>query len=404
MSPDFLFTPLFDTLECLDNSESQKIILAFLSNPSLPKDANQDYRYAKEFLYSYRGSEATFSAYRRELERLLHWAWQVRKQSLTSLRRPDIENYIEFCKRPHKDWIGTEHVARFILQEGQRVINPKWRPFIVPVTAIKSYQLSQKALQAIFGILSSFYNYLIQENYAGFNPIAQIRQKSKFIRKNASQKMIVRRLSLKQWSYVLKTAEQMALENPLLHERTLFMLNALYSMYLRISELAASKRWEPQMGHFQQDSNGSWWFLTVGKGNKERMIVVSDDMLAALRRYRQNLGLSPLPLRGESLPLLPKNRGTGGITSTRQIRLIIQSCFDRAMDLLKQDGFSEEAEQLKAATVHWLRHTGISEDVKIRPREHVRDDAGHSSSLITDRYIDVELRERHASGKNKKIK
>jgi hypothetical protein len=55
------------------------------------------------------------------------------------------------------------------------------------------------------------------------------------------------------------------------------------------------------------------------------------------------------------------------------------------------------------ATVHWLRHTGISDDVKIRPREHVRDDAGHSSSAITDKYIDIELRERHRSARNKII-
>jgi len=34
----------------------------------------------------------------------------------------------------------------------------------------------------------------------------------------------------------------------------------------------------------------------------------------------------------------------------------------------------------------------------------VRDDAGHSSSAITDKYIDIELRERHLSGKNKQIK
>ena len=51
--------------------------------------------------------------------------------------------------------------------------------------------------------------------------------------------------------------------------------------------------------------------------------------------------------------------------------------------------------------VQWLRHTGISEDVKTRPREHVRDDAGHSSSAITDRYIDVELVERAKSAKKK---
>ena len=68
---------------------------------------------------------------------------------------------------------------------------------------------------------------------------------------------------------------------------------------------------------------------------------------------------------------------------------------------LEIDGFTEEAKSLIDATVHWLRHTGISDDVKIRPREHVRDDAGHSSSAITDKYIDIELRERHRSARKK---
>jgi hypothetical protein len=40
---------------------------------------------------------------------------------------------------------------------------------------------------------------------------------------------------------------------------------------------------------------------------------------------------------------------------------------------------------------------------QIRPREHVRDDAGHSSSAITDKYIDVEKRKRHKSAKGKKM-
>jgi hypothetical protein len=71
---------------------------------------------------------------------------------------------------------------------------------------------------------------------------------------------------------------------------------------------------------------------------------------------------------------------------------------------MRHEGFDEEAERLGDATVHWLRHTGISEDVKHRPREHVRDDAGHGSSAITDRYIDVERAERHASARNKIIR
>jgi hypothetical protein len=71
---------------------------------------------------------------------------------------------------------------------------------------------------------------------------------------------------------------------------------------------------------------------------------------------------------------------------------------------MKNEGFFEDADRLEAATVHWLRHTGISEDVKSRPREHVRDDAGHGSSAITDRYIDVERAERHATAKSKIIR
>jgi integrase len=157
------------------------------------------------------------------------------------------------------------------------------------------------------------------------------------------------------------------------------------------------------MGDFERDLEGNWWFRTVGKGNKERQISVSDNMLLALKRFRRSRGLGDLPAPGESSPLIHKTRGQGGITSTRQIRCIVQQCFDRAVQAMDKDGFSEEAAQLGAATVHWLRHTGISEDVKSRPREHVRDDAGHGSSAITDRYIDVQLTERHASAKRKVI-
>lgn len=64
---------------------------------------------------------------------------------------------------------------------------------------------------------------------------------------------------------------------------------------------------------------------------------------------------------------------------------MVQSYFDRAAIELEKLGEQEEANVLKTETVHWLRHTGISEDVKHRPREHVRDAAGHSSGAITDK-------------------
>jgi len=91
------------------------------------------------------------------------------------------------------------------------------------------------------------------------------------------------------------------------------------------------------------------------------------------------------------------------MSDTAPIRRLVQVCFDLAAETLRMNNQQEEADSLGAATVHWLRHTGISEDVKTRPREHVRDDAGHSSSATTDRYIDVELQARHESAQNKTI-
>ena len=301
-------------------------------------------------------------------------------------------------------------VSRFTTKDGAPIPNPEWRPFIakIPKKAFQdgerptkaSFELSQQGIKQIFAILGSFYNALIQEEVTEVNPVVQIRQKSKFIRKTPTAPMI-RRLSDKQWQMVLETTKQLAEQNPIKHKRTLFMLQMLYSMYLRISELAASKRWSPKMSDFFRDTNEDWWFKTVGKGNKMRQIAVSAEMLEALKHYREYLGYTPLPAPDDQEPLVKKEKGKGAMQSTRVINQLIQTCFDAAVEKLRAQDENEEAEMLRSATVHWLRHTGISDDVKHRPREHVRDDAGHSSSAITDRYIDIELKDRANTARGK---
>lgn len=391
----------FDTLEEMPNPFKNPVTSLSHLAIDAAQEAIEDYQYAAEFIFSYRGSPDTFSTYRREIEHFLHWCLLVSKKSLKQIVREDIETYVEFARQPPGNWVGDKNVPRFLLRQGERRPNPDWRPYVKK--AGTEFVVSQAALQSLFSVLSSFFNFLIQENYVAANPVAQIRQKSKFLRKQQGQGKI-RRLSPLQWDFVIETAESMAEKQPEVHERTLFIMNALFALYLRISELVDTSRWQPQMGHFQADQEGNWWFLTVGKGNKEREISVSDAMLEALKRYRLSRGLPSLPTPGESTPLIHKTRGKGGIGSTRQIRGIVQKCFDAAAEKMRREGFVEDAERLGAATVHWLRHTGISEDVKHRPREHVRDDAGHGSSAITDRYIDVERAERHASARQKTIK
>lgn len=400
--------PLFDTIQQFNEQ---------INLPNQKKSEQifdlTDYETAIQFLKQYNGNQATFNCYRREVERVLHWSWLINKKSLLTLTRDNIEQYIKFCEHPPLTWIGTKKVARFINLAGLRQANPEWRPFVATTSKanfkidnqidINNFKLSQKALKEIFVVLGSFYNFAMQENKTNYNPVASIKQKSKYLTKQQSASP-VRRLSEQQWQTVLTITNKLADDKPEKYERSLFVISALYFLYLRVSELAASKRWSPQMNHFHQDSYGNWWFTTVGKGNKQRNIAVNQAMLNALIRWRQYLNFSPkLPTPLDISPLLPKLKGFGNISDTKTIYQITQDCFDHTVNYFKNNHHLEDAENLATASAHWLRHTGISDDINKhgRPIAHVRDDAGHSSILTTDRYNDIVLLERHESAQEK---
>ena len=78
----------------LDNLEN----IAEQQPPALP-DAKKDFELAVNFLKQYYGSEATFTAYRREMERMLQWSWLIAGKTILKLKRADIEEYIKFCQK-----------------------------------------------------------------------------------------------------------------------------------------------------------------------------------------------------------------------------------------------------------------------------------------------------------------
>lgn len=90
------------------------------------------------------------------------------------------------------------------------------------------------------------------------------------------------------------------------------------------------------------------------------------------------------------------------VTATEVVRRILQPCFNKAAEILSVT-HPDESDGLREVTVHWLRHTAISEDVKRRPLNHVRDDAGHESINTTNRYINTLHRERHKTARDKPI-
>lgn len=375
-------------------------------------DALEDFKFAKAFLVSKcRRNESTYNLFRGEVERYLLWSWCVNKRSVVTNRRSDLEAYIDFVHKPPTNWISLSIYRRFIDTGDTKSINEDWRPFAVKASKLQrqngaqitvaDYSCSQDALLSTFAVLNVFYDYLVAEDYAFGNAVASVKKDSPYLIKNTSVTEI-RRLSELQWEYILETNKAIADENPA-HERTLFIVAILKSLYLRISELSERPNWTPVMSHFWRDIEGNHWLKVFGKGAKLRDVTVPESFLPYLERYRLSRDLVGFPANNELSPLVHKLKGSGGMTS-RQLRRIVQQAFDFAYEKMVSDGFSQEAQALKEATTHWLRHTGASIDIDHRPLKHMADELGHASMGTTDKvYIQSDHLERAATGKDRSV-
>ncbi|GAB3097910.1 tyrosine-type recombinase/integrase [Aestuariicella hydrocarbonica] len=399
--------PLFDSaLHFTRLSKHQQFssvspdVEAFVTDLAIT-NALDDYRHTKAFLTSYsRKSTETYDKFRGDAERLLLWAWLIQKKSVAELRRQDLEDFIDFVMKPPADWVAETTHRRFLDKDGLRLPNPLWRPF--RKIASGSGRLNNKSLQGLYSNLSVYFQYLMEEDYALGNPVSVVKKNCKYLIDNAAIKK-PKRLSELQWQTLLDTSERLAISDPI-HERTLFIIASLKSLKLRISELSNRERWTPVMNHFWRDHEGNWWFKAFGKGNKERDVSISSDYLNYLERYRQALGLLGLPSPDDDSLLIPALNGRSGLRS-RQIRNLVEIAFSVAVNQLTEEGFLEDARELKAATTHWLRHTGASMEVAAnRPLQHVQADLGHGSIRTTDElYVDSDNRERALTASKHKI-
>ncbi len=81
--------PLFDNLNHLHKNQEY----AILPHPQFQADFN----YSLNFLKSYTGSLGTFNSYR-EKPSVCCNGWLIKNQTLATLKREDIEQYIHFCQ------------------------------------------------------------------------------------------------------------------------------------------------------------------------------------------------------------------------------------------------------------------------------------------------------------------
>lgn len=357
-------------------------------------------------------SEHTFTRFRNEVERFLLWSFLVKKAPVDQLRKADILEYIDFGWQPPTHWICFANYEKFYFHNGVFKVNAEWAPYKLKLPKNSSeqptekqkakYKPSQQTLSATFTALIAFYKYLMNEEYAFGNPAQIAKTDCRYFIKDAQVKEI-RRLTQEQWQYVFDVSLKLANQNPI-YERSLFVICALKTLFLRISELSERTHWVPMMSHFWQDADNNWWLKIFGKGRKLRDVTVPEDFIEYLKRYRKYRGLPSLPTHNEQEPIVEKIRGQGGMTSRQLIR-IVQQIFDQAYEIMLAEKGADEARKLKEASTHWLRHTGASMEVERgRSLKDLSEDLGHASMATTDTiYIQTENRIRAKSGKNRSV-
>lgn len=348
--------PLFDSLESIHKPTNAYTIqyLRSLTN----QEIETEYELSKQFLAHYVSSRDSYSAYRREIERLLNWSWLYANKPVKQLNVQHLRHYLAFVHSPPNTWISAKTVNRFKTVSRKRRPNPDWRPFVK--RGSDKYQLHSSSVHSLLAILSVYFGFLVNNGYLKSNPVYYLKLQ---LPKVAKSKTKPRRLSQMQWQSIITAAVELTHEKQT-YECLLFMLSAFYLLNLRVSSLAETTSHHPKMRDFHQLDDGQWYYKTIDTHGQPQQLVVPDAMLAALKRYRQSLGLPALPTAQEQTPLLPKQRGTGGL-GARQIRHLVQICFDKAIIKLKDSGLNAEAQELANATVQWLRQTRQQTDLRV---------------------------------------
>lgn len=350
--------------------------------------ADTDVAAVLAWLANFTGKQTTFDAYRKEAERLLLWCVLERGKPLSSLTHEDWLAYKGFLVNPLPR-------ARWVSEQNRRHPrgDPRWRPF--------AGALSESSRRQAGVILNSMFSWLVSAGYLAGNPLSLSRQRS-----GRQAPRIERYLDDELWQEVKATIDALPRDTSREREHYLrlrWLVTLCYVCGVRISEIA-----ENTMGSFfcRRDREGveRWWLEIMGKGSKIRLVPATSELMVELGRYRRELSYPPLPVAGESTPLLLPIGGRPQPMSRGSIHDILKSVFAMTAERLKLRGpeYVHVAAKVGQASAHWLRHTAGShmanKDVDLR---HVRDNLGHESIGTTSRYLHSSDDARHAETEDK---
>lgn len=347
-----------------------------------PQIAAQDDRSAVlAWLARYADSPRTLDAYRKEAERLLLWCIYQRQAALSDLAHEDLLLYQRFLADP-------QPVDRWVLAPGQKPPrnSNRWRPFAGP--------LSPSSQRQALSILNGLLNWLVEAGYLAGNPLALSRRKAR-----SRAPRVSRFLPVEHWNEVKATIEAMptSTAREAAHAaRARWLFSLLYIGGLRVSEVCGTS-----MGNFfarrSADAKERWWLEVTGKGDKTRLVPATDELMGELLRYRKALGLKPLPVEGDGLPVLLPLIGPPSPLARSAVHEIVKDVVRQTAARLRARGPECEAAaaHIEKASTHWLRHTAGSHQSDRLDLKNVRDNLGHENISTTSVYVHTADDTRH---------
>lgn len=303
--------------------------------------ADNDLQAIQSWLNTFKDSPNTLRAYTKEAERFVQWCWFERGMAVSDIKKDEVEAYRDFLKAPGAAWV---------VEEGAKAVrrtDPRWRPFYGP--------LSDKSRQQAIRILGNLFSYLNDAGYIRGNPVKLI-GKDRVVTQDVHEQTVERYLEEEEVQFLLgryKTPPDIADETAYgtwIREKTL--LSFLLYQAPRCSEVSNTR-----MNDFVKHRD-KWWWNVIGKGNKQALVPLRNEMLQQLAEYRRFLGLSPLPHPEDDTFFIRDSHGQRGVTSLTIYLIVKKMCADTALEI--ETDLPVSAARLRQASPHWFRHTAIT--------------------------------------------
>ncbi|MGC8118910.1 tyrosine-type recombinase/integrase [Marinobacter sp. VGCF2001] len=412
--------PLFDTAELIQEQADLEFypdLQAALA--SLPVDrqaALDDFYISHKFLMKYSDVAGTYNRFRSEIQRFLNYTWLIAKRHLAQADADLVTSYFAFIKTPPAQWVSHGIYSGFVSENDLRRFNRYWRPMALrSKDSSTPYSVTQASMNASRTALQTFFKYLLLQDYLQRNPLLDVRKRDRNAKPNLNQDKDadVRRLTDWQWSYLLETLTELASTDSK-YERHLFVIVTMKSLFLRVSELAPrpvdrGQLRTPTFGDFRRtiiDGEPYWVYSVFGKGDKTRQVTLPDAYIEYLKRWRNHLQLtSPLPVPGESTPILPSKKGDA--IGKRQVQRIYEQAMVATAGRMESQGFADEARQVLAirSETHYLRHTGASQAIEAGADiRHISEELGHANATFTESvYVNSEQARRRTEGRRRRV-